>query len=476
MVGDRAELAPLAAAGRARLPDARARLAGRRRAGLAVRRAARLPAAHRHVPVPLVPGARDPALDPGGPGRAERLAAPAAGARRGRSGADDRARAPRTRSRWRRTASARRATRTSSSPTSSARSTRSRPTRGPAACSRPPTAGYMLPYKTGREVYVGALSWTPDWERARGGDARAVRDGPPPAAARALVRRERRALPLRRLPAGPARPPVRAAPAARGGAPLRLRDRLRAAPPRRHRRPCRGEVRPPLRRSRAPVRHHPPRRDPAQRRGADAGRPRRASPTARCPTRTSGGSTRPASPTCSPGLWELFGPSLLVWRLVRVLCDATVAVLAYAARAAGRSLAAAGARKLAGGGARHGATRAGRIRSRSRSCSRSLRCSCSSAGRSWRARWPEWPPRGGSSSPPISCLGIVLAYARQAARASSGRRALPGGGRRRGAPALRPGGGRRRPRRLVGPARALPDRGLRRVPVAAVPARLRRAR
>ena len=24
--------------------------------------------------------------------------------------------------------------------------------------------GHMLPYKTGREVYVGALSWTPDWD------------------------------------------------------------------------------------------------------------------------------------------------------------------------------------------------------------------------------------------------------------------------------------------------------------------------
>jgi hypothetical protein len=29
----------------------------------------------------------------------------------------------------------------------------------------PAYAGHMLPYRTGREVYVGALSWTPDWER-----------------------------------------------------------------------------------------------------------------------------------------------------------------------------------------------------------------------------------------------------------------------------------------------------------------------
>ena len=34
----------------------------------------------------------------------------------------------------------------------------------------PAYGGHMLPYKTGREVYVGALSWTPDWD-ARGADA-----------------------------------------------------------------------------------------------------------------------------------------------------------------------------------------------------------------------------------------------------------------------------------------------------------------
>ena len=27
----------------------------------------------------------------------------------------------------------------------------------------PAYAGHMIPYRTGREVYVGALSWTPDW-------------------------------------------------------------------------------------------------------------------------------------------------------------------------------------------------------------------------------------------------------------------------------------------------------------------------
>jgi hypothetical protein len=37
----------------------------------------------------------------------------------------------------------------------------------------------------------------------------------------------------------------------------------------------------------------------------------------------------PGQPYLLAGLWELFGPSLLVWRIVRVLCDAAVAVLAY---------------------------------------------------------------------------------------------------------------------------------------------------
>ena len=39
----------------------------------------------------------------------------------------------------------------------------------------PAYAGHMIPYRTGREVYVGALSWTPGLGAARGRDARAVR-------------------------------------------------------------------------------------------------------------------------------------------------------------------------------------------------------------------------------------------------------------------------------------------------------------
>ena len=38
----------------------------------------------------------------------------------------------------------------------------------------------------------------------------------------------------------------------------------------------------------------------------------------------------PGQPYLLAALWEVFGPSLLPWRIVRVLCDAGVAVLAYA--------------------------------------------------------------------------------------------------------------------------------------------------
>ena len=39
----------------------------------------------------------------------------------------------------------------------------------------PAYGGHMIPYRTGREVYVGALSWTPDWERRVVATRRAVR-------------------------------------------------------------------------------------------------------------------------------------------------------------------------------------------------------------------------------------------------------------------------------------------------------------
>jgi hypothetical protein len=53
----------------------------------------------------------------------------------------------------------------------------------------PAYGGHMLPYKTGREGYVGALSWTPDWEE-RVGETRALFEtGMPAAEARELVSR-----------------------------------------------------------------------------------------------------------------------------------------------------------------------------------------------------------------------------------------------------------------------------------------------
>jgi hypothetical protein len=46
----------------------------------------------------------------------------------------------------------------------------------------------------------------------------------------------------------------------------------------------------------------------------------------------------PGQPYLLGGLWELFGPSLLTWRILRVLCDAAVAVLVWAlARRGGAS-------------------------------------------------------------------------------------------------------------------------------------------
>ena len=47
----------------------------------------------------------------------------------------------------------------------------------------------MIPYRTGREVYVGALSWTPDWD-ARVRETHALFEGDmAPAEAQALARR-----------------------------------------------------------------------------------------------------------------------------------------------------------------------------------------------------------------------------------------------------------------------------------------------
>lgn len=55
----------------------------------------------------------------------------------------------------------------------------------------PVYAGYMLPYRTGRETWIGALSWTPDWkgrQKLADGLVDGSIRGP---AARAVVRRSR---------------------------------------------------------------------------------------------------------------------------------------------------------------------------------------------------------------------------------------------------------------------------------------------
>ena len=53
----------------------------------------------------------------------------------------------------------------------------------------PPYGGHMIPYRTGREVYVGALSWTPEWVR-RVRETNALFEGSMgPAAAHELARR-----------------------------------------------------------------------------------------------------------------------------------------------------------------------------------------------------------------------------------------------------------------------------------------------
>jgi hypothetical protein len=53
----------------------------------------------------------------------------------------------------------------------------------------PAYGGHMLPYKTGREVYVGALSWTPDWEQRVADTQRLFEGAPAGRWARAFVRR-----------------------------------------------------------------------------------------------------------------------------------------------------------------------------------------------------------------------------------------------------------------------------------------------
>ena len=53
----------------------------------------------------------------------------------------------------------------------------------------PAYGGHMLPYKTGREVYVGALSWTPHWEQRVADTQRLFEGAPDSPWARDFVRR-----------------------------------------------------------------------------------------------------------------------------------------------------------------------------------------------------------------------------------------------------------------------------------------------
>jgi hypothetical protein len=53
----------------------------------------------------------------------------------------------------------------------------------------PAYGGHMLPYKSGREVYVGALSWTPDWEQRVADTQRLFEGAPDGPWARNFVRR-----------------------------------------------------------------------------------------------------------------------------------------------------------------------------------------------------------------------------------------------------------------------------------------------
>jgi hypothetical protein len=60
--------------------------------------------------------------------------------------------------------------------------------RRPGGVLAPAYDGHMLPYKTGREVYVGALSWTPDWTLRVRLTQRLFEEGMPVSQARHFVR------------------------------------------------------------------------------------------------------------------------------------------------------------------------------------------------------------------------------------------------------------------------------------------------
>ena len=177
------------------------------------------------------------------------------------------------------------------------------------------------------------------------------------------------------------------------------------------------------------------------------------------------------------GLWEAFGPSLLVWRIVRVLCDAGVAVLAYALAVRGGAsarlalvswLVAALAMAYPTGPHPFPLTLVFALGAlllfERRPLLAGALCGAAAA---WRLEFAAYLG-----------LGILLAYA---VRPREAGRFAPDAARFAGAAALvalvlyAAGGGLGRARRLLGPARALSAGGLLRLPVAALPARLRRS-
>ena len=179
----------------------------------------------------------------------------------------------------------------------------------------------------------------------------------------------------------------------------------------------------------------------------------------------------PGQPYLLGGLRELVRPVAAAWRIVRVLARRGGGRARLRARARAAARAAARARRLARRDRSRWRTRAARTRSRSRSRSRSARCCASSGARrspacwrrgaAWRIEFAAYP-----------ALAILLACAAPTGWPRAPRARRP---RRRPPPSLylpvvvAAGLGP-----SLGPARRLPADRLPRLPVAAVPARLRR--
>ena len=110
----------------------------------------------------------------------------------------------------------------------------------------------------------------------------------------------------------------------------------------------------------------------------------------------------PGQYVLNAGLHLVFGPSLVSWRVLRVLLDATVGVLAYvlARRDAPEPLALG---RVARGRGRDGLAERRRARTRPPSRSAWARSSWPAAARSAPARWPASPSSSASTSAPPPC-------------------------------------------------------------------------